>query len=512
MSAIRNRRASRGVALAMVIMFAAIVSALSVLTLTSSMTTYDASRSRLESTKAFYVAEGGMDYVLGQLLSDPYWPARSTTFFPTVDADGSFESNFTAFGTHGGEFQVKATYVVQNALPSTWTGTGFPSGFVPFTPVVFTTRATSKPAFSQIQFTVTGRFDGKLRWVKAGIKYKTTLYGGAIVSDAAPVAGTGSGKTLAINNDAVVFDTTATYVYGGIEANATTYVAGTTTPLTTANVASKFAGWSGTLTTGLAGTSKEIPDYTAPGSATQLFDFGRFRAAAAAGAGAIYNNLAAFATAMNAANTLGTPLEGIIYVNVDPAVEGASPKLSNTAGAGVTLIAGGINIHGTLVFHFINPPDNFYKVFGETPLHINAGANDGTFNPSDPTTFKTGYPPTLSAAKDPTKVDITAAGYANFLPGDDMPALMFDNGTVDIHQECNICGVVYTPTYMEVENKHNARQYFNGSIITGGGIYWETGSSPGVQVLNFDQATVDSLATFDLRGTSPTIATYSAGK
>jgi hypothetical protein len=497
--------------LVVMLTFSAMVAGLCVLTLSSSKSTYDASRSRLDSTKAFYVSEGGMDYVLGQLLTDPYWPARSTTFFPTVDADGSFESAFTPMGSHGGEFQVKATYVVQNAVPSTWTGTGFPSGFVPFTPITFTNRATSKPAFSQIQFTVTGRYNGRMRWVKAGIRYRTTLYGGAIVSDAAPVAGTGSGKTLAINNDAIVFDTTATYVYGGIQSNDTPYVASTTTPLTNANASTKFAGWSGTVTSGLYGTSKEIPDYTAPGSATQLFDFGRFKAAAVAGAGAVYANLTAFATAVRAANTAGTPLQGIIYVNVDPAVEGGSPKL-DTSTSGTGCGAAGINIQGTLVFHFINPPDNFYKVFGEAPLHINAGANDGTFNPSDPTTFKTGYPPVLPSSKDPTKVDITGAGYPNFLPGDDMPALMFDNGTVDIHQECNICGVVYTPSYMEVENKHNARQYFDGSIITGGGIYWETGSSPGVQVLNFDSNTVDSLATFDLRGQSPTIATYSAGK
>jgi hypothetical protein len=491
--------------------FAAIVSGLCVLTLSSSMNTYDAARSRLNATKAFYVADGGVDYVLGQLLADPYWPARSTTFFPTVDADGSFESAFTPMGAHAGEFQVKASYVVQNTVPSTWTSPGFPSGFVPFTTIAFANRATSNPAFSEIQFTITGRYNGLTRWIKAGIKYRTTLYGGAIVSDAAPVAGTGSGKSLAINNDAIVFDTTQDYVYGGIQANAPVYSAGTSTPLTSANASTKLSGWSGTLTTGLFGTPKEIPDYTSPGSATQLFDFGRFRAAAAAGAGAIYNNLTTFAAAVRAANTAGVPLQGIIYVNVDPAVEGGSPKL-DTGTSGLGCGVAGINVQGTLVFHFINPPDRFYKIFGEAPLHINAGANDATFNNADPTTFKTGYPPVLPAAKDPTKVDITGAGYTNFLPGDDLPALMFDNGTVDIHQECNICGVTYTPSYMEVENKHNARQYFNGSIITGGGIYFEAGSSPGVQIMNFDSAVVDELATFDLRGQTPTIATYSAGK
>jgi hypothetical protein len=497
--------------LIVVLMFSSIVSMLCALMLTSSISTNSTARARLESTKAYYVAEGGMDYVLGQLTSDPYWPARSATFFPTVDADGAFESAFTALGAHGGDFQVKAAYVTANSVPSTWVSAGFPSGFIPFTNIVFANRLTSKPAFSQIQITVTGRYGGNTKWVRAGIKYKTTLYGGAIVSDAAPVAGTGSGKTLAINNDAVVFDTTREYVYGGIQANDTVYETGTTTPLTTANVASNLAGWSGSLTTGLYGTAKEIPDYTAPGSAQQLFDFGRFKAAAVAGAGAVYPNLTAFATAVRAANAAGTPLQGIIYVNVDPAIEGNGPKL-DTSTSGTGCGAAGINVQGTLLFHFINPPDNFYKVFGEAPIHINAGANDATFNPSDPTTFKTGYPPVLPAAKDPTKVDITAAGYTNFLPGDDMPALLFDNGTLDIHQECNICGCVYTPSYTEIENKHNARQYFNGSIITGGGIYFDSGSSPGAQVLNFDPSAVDELPTFDQRAQTPTIATFSTGK
>ena len=69
---------------------------------------------------------------------------------------------------------------------------------------------------------------------------------------------------------------------------------------------------------------------------------------------------------MNAANAAGKPLEGIVFVTIDAAAEGNSPKLQSASG---TLgIPGGINVSGTLVFHFINAPDHFYKVFIETPL------------------------------------------------------------------------------------------------------------------------------------------------
>jgi len=66
-----SRRRRRGAVLVVMLTFAAIVSGLCVLTLSSSMNTYDTARTRLNATKAFYVADGGVDYVLGQLLADP---------------------------------------------------------------------------------------------------------------------------------------------------------------------------------------------------------------------------------------------------------------------------------------------------------------------------------------------------------------------------------------------------------------------------------------------------------
>jgi hypothetical protein len=209
---------------------------------------------------------------------------------------------------------------------------------------------------------------------------------------------------------------------------------------------------------------------------------------------------------MNAANTAGVPLEGIIYLVIDCAAEGSSPKITTSE------IPGGINVKGTLVFDFINPPDKFYKVFGETPLHINAADMTG-FNKADPTTFKTGYPPTITASKDPRGFDLTPYGYPSFAVDDDLPALMFQTGTVDIHHDANICGAVYGPSFIEIENKHDNIQYFNGIVVGGGGIYvnGSTNSAAG-QVFAFDPTVVDALATAETVVKVPSIKNYLIGE
>ena len=161
------------------------------------------------------------------------------------------------------------------------------------------------------------------------------------------------------------------------------------------------------------------------------------------------------------------------------------------------------------MFHFTNAPDRFYKIFIETPLHVNAAPLGPGFDPADAATFATGYPPVITAAKDPRNVDLTAAGFANFGPEDDLPALMFDNGTVDIHHEANVCGVVYGPSFIEIENKHGQRMFFNGVVIGGGGIFLQgSNAAGGPQVFVFDSGAVDSLATFRDRGKSPVISAY----
>jgi hypothetical protein len=505
-----RRRRELGSSLVVVTMLVTAVASFALLTVQSATSHYRSAKSRLEGTKAFYVAEGGMDWCLGQLAKDRWFPARQTSVFPVV-TEGSFTTGWMQLGDNGGTFQATIRYVTNNTVDPSWNGKGFPPGFVPLIAVGFANRTSATPSFDGIEVVVNGRYGDGTGWVKAGIKFQTTLFGGAIVSDAEPVDGSGSGKSFAMDDDVIVLDADREYVYGGVVSNGGVYVAGSSTPVTRGTAPVLLDGWNGNVQQNLYGTGKEIPDFTDPGSSTQLFDFDRFYAAASKGAGAVYPNLASFCSAMRTANASGKSLQGIVYVTIDPAVEGSGPKIDTTT-SGLGVGSAGINVQGTLVFHFVNAPDRFYKVFGEAPIHINAGANGATFDPADPTTFKTGYPPVLPASKDPRNVDISSLGFENFGSEDDLPALMFDNGTVDIHHETNICGAVYSPSFMEIENKHNARQYFNGCIISGGGVYFDSGSAPGVQVVNYDSATVDTLATYDMRAQTPTLVTYASGR
>ncbi len=496
----RSTRRERGTSLVLVMMFATTVASFCLFSLASSQAVYKTAKTGLETTRAFYVAEGGCDYALSQLNVDPYWASSSTTELPTVLSDGSFLSGWIPLGSSGGTFQVHVTYENANAVPSTWTSTGFPTGFVPYTIVTFSSR-TAKPSFNRTIVTATGMYNGVTRTVTANIKSAVMIYSGAIVDDGTQVAGTGSGKAWAISNGPVVMDGVNQYVWGGMRANGGVYLNGSTTPITSSNVGTSLTHFSGSLDTNLSGTSNEIPKFTDPGSAQQLFDFGRFQAAAAAGAGSTYTSLAAFQTAMNAANTAHTHLQGIIYVTVD------ASKANSLS------VSGGINIDGTLVFHFINTTDAFYKIIIDDPININAAPLTSSFSPTDSTTFATGYPPTLPSAKQPWNVDITSSGYTNFAAGDDLPALMYDTGTVDIHNAVNISGTVYSPSYMEIENKHALRQYFNGTVIGGAGIYVEGATGTGAaQVFVYDPNVVDSLATFANEAKTPVISAYVVGK
>jgi hypothetical protein len=497
----RFARREKGTSLVLVLMFATTIASFCLFSLASAQGVYKTAKTGLETTRAFYLAEGGADYALSQLSLDPYWAATATTDLPTVQADGSFESGWLQLGHGGGVFKVNVAYAKTNTLPKTWTGTGFPPGFVALSAVTFPAR-TDKPTFDRMLITTTGRYNGVTRTVRANVKAQVTVYSGAIISDATQIPGAGSGKGWSIAKQTVVMDGAKQYVWGGIRSNAGVYLDGSATPITAQNAESSLTHFSGELKSELEGTSEEIPDFTNPGSTTQLFDFGRFKAAAAAGAGAVYT-VDQFVAAMNTANAANVPLEGIIYVTVDAS---HSANLSNITGSK------GINIKGTLVFHFVNVSDAFYKVVISKALNINAAPLTASFDPMDSSTFSTGYPPTLSAGKDPRSVDITGAGYTNFGPDDDLPALMFDTGTVDIHGEANVSGVVYGPSFIEIEN-HNDRQYFNGALIGGAGIYIAGNTGSGAsQVFVHDPAAVDALATFANVGKTPVISAYVVGK
>ncbi len=66
---------------------------------------------------------------------------------------------------------------------------------------------------------------------------------------------------------------------------------------------------------------------------------------------------------------------------------------------------------------------------------------------------------------------------------------------MDIHHEANVSGVVYTPDFVEIEQKkkNNEVQYINGAVFAGNGIYLESNTCSGGIGVVYDPDTLDNL-------------------
>ena len=235
-------------------------------------------------------------------------------------------------------------------------------------------------------------------------------------------------------------------------------------------------------------TATQVPDYTVAGSTNQLFDFSRMIAVADV-SGTHFGNLSTFWAKTKA----GGVLEGVIVVDI-------KKTDSKFGDLNPTYFPFGINIRGTLIFNFDSTFAPTDKIFNTANMNINPADLSG-LNPTNPATFTTGYPPTfVDSTKKPSNVDISSMGFQNFAPGDDLPALMYNVGVLDLHGNVNISGVLYTPSFMEIENKQNGQiQYFKGTLIGGGGIYIENGTAS-TSIVSYDPGAIDKLATSGNKG------------
>lgn len=250
-----------------------------------------------------------------------------------------------------------------------------------------------------------------------------------------------------------------------------------------------------------ANTANEIPNLTGFG-ADALFDFNRFMAVANATTNSYntnshnnhFNNIYNFANAMKLAPN--HTIEGVVAVDINTLVD-----------LDTTLFPFGINVRGSLFFNFgpqFGILDKF--VIKDTALNINAADLTGMVA-TNPATYPNGYPPVYAdPTKNPTNINITASGFANISPIEDLPALMYNIGEVDIHGPINISGVCYTPSYMEIENKQNGQtQYIKGTLIMGNGIYYENNDSS-TSIISFNKVAIDNLATLNNRGKTVRVA------
>jgi hypothetical protein len=256
------------------------------------------------------------------------------------------------------------------------------------------------------------------------------------------------------------------------------------------------------------GTANQIPDYTSQGTANSLFDFGRFIAVADLTTNAYnasthnnhFTNVLAFSTAMSA--TPSYTLEGVVVVDL----KHSDTNWTKAGDSG--LFPNGINVRGTLFYNFAPDFTPLEKFTVNAALNINA-ANLGGLVATNGTTYASGYPPVYADnTKNPTNIVINSKGYTNFVAGDDLPGLMYSTGEVDIHGPANVCGVCYTPSYMEIENKgpSGTIQYFKGMLIMGQGIYYENTTAGSTSIITYDRNVLDNLATEGTRGKIVTVA------
>jgi len=443
-----------------------------------------------ERARAHALAEAAATLLLNRLDRDPVSPVRDEGNFTQVGS--KFVREYTPFEAGDGTARIEIEYLA------------YVGGVL--TPITHAVRSSPNTVlYDRVRAKVTAYRPNVERTIEIEMEQHFILFDGAIVSDATALGSTESGKKLAQDGNIVLESKGRSdqfWIAGSLMANGGVYYDDTSTPLTTesANDSVTFAG---SITTELQNTPAEIPDYTALGSQDQLFDFDRFIAATRAGAGREFTSIADFVTAMNTANASGDLMEGVIVLTLDPNSEGNNPKIQTSGhdpSKGKYALPGGINIRGTLLFNFKSGTDPMYKVFVTTDLNLNPADLSG-LDKTNPATYPSGYDaPWDNDAVRPSAVDITGDGFKNFVRRDDLPALMFNTGVVDIHGGANISGLVYGPSFIEIENKEGSLQYFNGSILGGGGVLLQGDSDSGDTIVKFDASTINRLATDDAKG------------
>jgi hypothetical protein len=374
--------------------------------------------------------------------------------------------------------------------------------------------------------------------------FDSEQYGAAILSTS-PDFGltTGGGKPRAQAGN-VVFDKNNGYmaVMGKVKANgAITNKLGQ--DLDDSNVADSIhTRHPPGLAAGLAASDDELPDASVSGGQDAIFDLDRMIAAADAGAGERFSGLQAFADALADRGTLS----GIVVVDVDPAdhvvrrgsaVQLLEPILGPLAGGTPAYIrTPDIAIDGTLIFNTApqftvegityDTPRSF-RITIESPLLINpidetevmsylaevaaysTAAANGDPNAHEPTP-PLGANPFLAdgyARARPWEVSLPAE-YSPYAEGDDLPALAYRLGTIDVDGTANVGGVVFSPDFIEIQNMARTMQYFWGMVLSGGGVYVQDLGGQGQIGIVQGRGALDRLATDHHHLRTPKVVTW----
>lgn len=277
----------------------------------------------------------------------------------------------------------------------------------------------------------------------------------------------------------------------------------------------------------LYNTVNQIPDYTGSNIDEQLFDYDHFKAVARAMdtlyiSDGTHTGWELFTADMVAANNQNEFLKGVIYV-----VEENEGEFGNRVER-FRFGPKGINIIGTLVLEgYLSGPPREWEVdcpininpaplnelsnlpplngYYETPLYAH---NNQTLLALDPSEYPSGYDPSTMYLPDidkaPWQADMSNSSYPPFMPEQDLPAFMNFNLWVDMHDDVNISGLIYTPHHFEICSSKHAPQtaYINGAVITGSSatINNRFMNPNAVIILSYDPLVLDDLITRNGRG------------
>jgi len=476
----KQRNSERGFAMIIGLIIVLVMTTFSTALVFTSAAHHVQAKTATERARALALAEGAASLLLNDLDNDDRGPVKDETNYTL--AGTTFVREYAPFDAGDGTVRVEITYLASVS------GT--------MTPVVFADRSVADELYDRVHAVVTAFRPGVERTIDIDMEQQFVMFDGAITSDAIPSGGVPNKNDKSTAQDGhIVFDdkgrSPQLYVNGSILSNgAVMGPDGSNGVALTTEDANDAIVFAGAMQSDLAGTEAAVPDYTSIGSQDQLFDFDRYIAAARAGAGDEYTSLSDFVAAMSTANAAGQMLEGIQVLSIDE----SDDKIDSGD------LPDGINIRGTLLFNFETGTDPMFKLWVLCDVNVNPADLSG-LDVTDPSTYTSGYDETWwNESLRAHNFDISGGGFKNFAEDDDMPAIMFNTAIVDQHGSTNISGLIYGPSFIELENKYGGIQYYNGAILGGGGVFVEGNGSSGSTVINFDRNTINKLATQSAKG------------
>ena len=99
-------------------------------------------------------------------------------------------------------------------------------------------------------------------------------------------------------------------------------------------------------------------------------------------------------------------------------------------------------------------------------------------------------------------------GTTPYAPGDDLPALVSTRGVLEMLDSLNVSGMMFSAGLVAIDNVHDAMQFIDGAILSGGGVYLANKGEQGALVVSYNASVLDRLATLSSTMRAPLILAW----